>query len=255
MTRRIIVLITIIILCLTGCASTRDNTDAEQDTAVEKETVVAKPYVRSLGENDPDARKVTVINDTGKTITYFSIDAYHPYTLQTQIQLALIAQEYLYGGADGEIGPLTLEAIERYREDNDLPAAEGIDEALITSLLGEGYTKNLLPEGETFPDGSARNLFFTIPDGNGGGQNDPVADIMKQYDVPCDHVITLCFEGEEGSSIIHVFPADHADEIRLRMDGDIPYVVYDSEEIEIPVTTLQIEKAIREAVQQEETGE
>lgn len=251
MTRRIVLLITAIIFCLAlvGCASTKDNTDAEQPT--ELETVVAKPLVKSLGENKPEARMVAVTNDTGKTITCFSIDEYHPYTLETQIQLALIAQEYLYGGADGEIGPFTLEAIERYREDNDLPEAEGIDEALIESLLGSGYTQNLLSDGETFPAGSTRNLYYVLSTENTGTQNDPVAAIMNKYDVACDHVITLYFEGEDGSVVLHAFPADHADEIQIRMDGDIPYVVYDSEEIEVPVTTLQIEKAIWEEIHTE----
>ena len=260
MTRKIVVLITVIIFCLAlvGCASTRNNSDSGQKTSSEQETVVAKPLVISLGENNPEARKVAVINDTGKTITYFSIDEYHPYTLETQIQLALIAQEYLYGGADGEIGPFTLEAIERYREDNDLPDADGIDEALIVSLLGTGYTQNLLPAGETFPAGSTRNLFYETSADNAGTQSDPVAAFMNRNDVACDHVITLYFAGEDGSVVLHAFPADHADEIRIRMDGDIPYVVYDSEEIEIPVTTLQIEKAIWNVVHaepEEETEE
>ena len=55
-------------------------------------------------------------------------------TVIMRVQLALKIEGYYMGSIDGKMGPMTRDAINKYRKDQFLPAAVGIDARLLNAL-------------------------------------------------------------------------------------------------------------------------
>ena len=238
--------------------------------------IAAPLQLKTLGQESENVFQLKVTNNTGKDITFFSVDFYDPdpaaYNTVYQMQEALINAGFLEGEADGSVGPMTQAAIEEYREANGLSAEGGADKEMLEKLLGSGYDGNLLENGDVFAIGETRILFVpktrpekeTAPAADGEvtaesteeaeetgepeKQNDALTEAFQGFSIVPEYVVSFCGQGEDTAYYLFAFPAGRMQTAQLNLDGTIPYMMYTMPGSPELISTLDAEKAASDIV-------
>jgi len=253
-----------LVLCMSLTGLVFAGEDAPE-AAPEPETVVAAPLqLKAIGQESEDAFQIKITNNTGKNIDYVGIHFYDPdpaaYSIPYRMQKALIEAGYLEGEADGSVGPMTQDAIAAFREANGLPAEGGADEQMLEKLLGAGYDGNVMTAGDVFTAGETRNLFIprtkpaeesapaeeqeTVEEAAEAEvpQTDALAEMLKEYALSPEYVISFRGQGETDLYYLFAFPASAMQTAQLNLDGQIPYIMYTTSASPEPISTLDAEK-------------
>ncbi|MBQ9030909.1 MAG: peptidoglycan-binding protein [Parasporobacterium sp.] len=244
-------------------AAVPEEADApQQEIPAEVETVVAAQPLKVIGEENIKSLKVELTNNTGKDISYLSVNKYSAEPMAddsiVKMQKALIEQGFLDDVADGSAGPKTQAAIAAFREDKGLPAEGGADEEMLKLLLGNGWDGNLLEEGDVFAAGETRMLYVAAPTlkaENAADAENALTQALKAFDAVPTYVLSFRAADAEKVYDLYVFPAESMDLAELCLDGETAYISYQTKVDEVKVSTLEAEKAAAEALKAPEVPE
>jgi len=194
--------------------TTAETTAAEEKTAEKNEVVLS------------------FVNNTGKDIAYVAISEKSQDDLEkaliTAAQEALIEQGVLDDVADGLLGPKTKAAILEFREKNNLPAVEELDDEMMALLVKDYDDGNLLEE--VIKDGDTFQVTYKPEEKE--DQEDAVTFIA-----------VIRFDGEDEQEVVlHELSTD-MNEMTIGLSDEIGYVEYTDAE-GTSVSTLETEEAL-----------
>lgn len=248
----------------------KSQTEAETKASSQKDAQTTDSAKKTIGEEKKDSVKIKLANVTGKDISCFSIEPYEPFAGPKdwvwEVQEELIHQGYLDGEPDGVNGERTQAAISSYRKDKGLSEDGGIDDKLLTMLLGAGYDENMLSNGDVFANDETRYLYVppvsakekdkTDADDSEGtddsadseGTEDPVKSILATNGVIPEYIIRIKFADDNTEYMMYIVPLSMMDEAEICYAEPFAFLQYKAGDTGKLINTLALERAAYEAI-------
>lgn len=202
--------------------------------------------VKSLGQEAEGAASVEITNDTGKDLAYF----------------AVIPLDEWFASMENAWMEQSGEAVEPASEPAEEPddAAEQTDDAAPEAGASDRDSRNLLAQDDVFTNGEVRMLYLAAAEEAeapadeektekaSDPEQDLIAEVFRSFSQEPAYLVVFGEKGQEQFYALYMFPIDQMETLRLKMEGDVAYVEFTEKGSDEPVSTLEMEKSLAEAL-------